>query len=150
LRVRCANIALRERRGGDSMTGGEVVGLDHVQVAAPRDPEVEAEARGFYGGLLGLAELEKPPALAARGGVWFACGAQQLHVGIEEPFAAARKAHPALRVAGLEALAERLVGAGVEVRWDAEIAGVARCYVDDPWGNRLELVAAEDRPVTPG
>jgi catechol 2,3-dioxygenase-like lactoylglutathione lyase family enzyme len=130
------------------MSGGQVVGVDHVQVAAPHD--AEAEARGFYGGLLGLRELAKPPDLAARGGVWFACGAQELHVGIEEPFAPARKAHPALRVEGLEALAERLVGAGVEVRWDAAVPGVARCFVDDPWGNRLELVAAQGARVTPG
>jgi catechol 2,3-dioxygenase-like lactoylglutathione lyase family enzyme len=125
---------------------GEVLGLDHVQLAAPAG--AEGEARGFYGRLLGLPELPKPTALAARGGVWFACGAHELHVGVEEPFAPARKAHPALLVAGLETLASRLVGAGVEVRWDASIPGVRRCHVDDPWGNRLELVAAEGAPVT--
>jgi catechol 2,3-dioxygenase-like lactoylglutathione lyase family enzyme len=125
---------------------GEVLGLDHVQLAAPAG--AEDEARGFYGRLLGLPELPKPPALAARGGVWFACGAHELHVGVEEPFAPARKAHPALLVAGLETLASRLVGAGVEVRWDASILGVRRCHVDDPWGNRLELVAAEGGAVT--
>jgi catechol 2,3-dioxygenase-like lactoylglutathione lyase family enzyme len=118
-------------------------GLDHVQVAAP--PGCEAEARRFYGELLGLEELAKPAPLAARGGAWFACGAQQLHVGIAEAFAAARKAHPGLRVsdaAELERLAERLVHAGVDVRWDAELPQVRRFYVDDPWGNRLELLAA--------
>jgi catechol 2,3-dioxygenase-like lactoylglutathione lyase family enzyme len=125
---------------------GEVLGLDHVQLVAPVG--AEDEARGFYGLLLGLEELPKPPVLAARGGVWFACGAHQLHVGVEEPFAPARKAHPALLVAGLETLASRLAGAGVEVRWDASIPAVRRCYVDDPWGNRLELVAAEDGAVT--
>jgi catechol 2,3-dioxygenase-like lactoylglutathione lyase family enzyme len=115
-----------------------IVGLDHVQVASP--PGCEAEARGFYGRLLGLAELEKPPPLAARGGVWFA----HLHVGVEEDFAAARKAHPALVVespAELSALAERLSLAGVPVHWDEELAGVARFYTEDPWGNRLELLA---------
>jgi catechol 2,3-dioxygenase-like lactoylglutathione lyase family enzyme len=77
----------------------QLVGLDHVQVAAPAGSE--EDARRFYGGLLGLAELPKPPALQARGGVWFACGAQQLHhVGIAEPFAPATKAHPALGVSG--------------------------------------------------
>jgi catechol 2,3-dioxygenase-like lactoylglutathione lyase family enzyme len=114
------------------------VKLDHVQVAAP--PGCEAEARGFYGRLLGLAELPKPPALAARGGVWF----EHLHVGVEEDFQAARKAHPALDVGDpmeLSALAERLTGAGVPVTWDSEWPGVARFYAEDPWGNRLEILA---------
>jgi catechol 2,3-dioxygenase-like lactoylglutathione lyase family enzyme len=118
-----------------------IAGLDHVQVAAPRG--CEAEARGFYGRLLGLRELEKPPALAARGGVWF----EHLHVGVEDDFAPARKAHPALRLSDakeLSALAERLTGAGVPVRWDTEIPGVARFYAEDPWGNRLELLAYSD------
>jgi catechol 2,3-dioxygenase-like lactoylglutathione lyase family enzyme len=117
-----------------------ITGLDHVQVAAP--PGCEAEARAFYGRLLGLPELEKPPALAARGGAWFACGAQQLHVGVTPDFAPARKAHPALAVAGaaaLDALAERLTTAGVDVTWDERIEGVRRFYAEDPWGNRLEL-----------
>jgi catechol 2,3-dioxygenase-like lactoylglutathione lyase family enzyme len=122
----------------------EVHGLDHVQVAAP--PGCEAEARGFYGALLGLAEVEKPEPLRARGGAWFALGrgGQQLHVGVEEDFAPARKAHPALAfdAAAVDALAERLLGAGVEVRWDDSIPGTRRFYADDPWGNRLELVAA--------
>jgi catechol 2,3-dioxygenase-like lactoylglutathione lyase family enzyme len=120
-----------------------IVGLDHVQVAAP--PGCERDARGFYGGLLGLVEVAKPEALAGRGGAWFALGpgGQQLHVGVEEDFAPARKAHPALAVSGgsLEVLAERLVEAGCEIRWDGALPGVARFYVDDPWGNRLELLA---------
>jgi catechol 2,3-dioxygenase-like lactoylglutathione lyase family enzyme len=117
---------------------GLVLGLDHVQLAGP--PGCEADARAFYGELLGLPELEKPPVLAARGGVWFQCGAQQLHLGVEEPFAPARKAHPALAVGDLDALAERLAGAGVEVTWDDAIPGVRRFYAADPFGNRLELV----------
>jgi catechol 2,3-dioxygenase-like lactoylglutathione lyase family enzyme len=120
-----------------------ITGLDHVQVAAP--PGSESEARAFYGRLLGLPELEKPPALAARGGAWFACGAQQLHVGVEDDFAPAAKAHPALVVDGataLDALAERLVSAGAPVRWDDAIPGTSRFYTEDPWGNRLELLAA--------
>jgi catechol 2,3-dioxygenase-like lactoylglutathione lyase family enzyme len=123
-----------------------IVGLDHVQVAAP--PGCEADARRFYGGLLGLAELEKPPALAARGGAWFALGSgQQLHVGVEDDFAPAVKAHPALLVSegALEALAERLVTAGCEVRWDDALPGTRRFYAEDPWGNRLELMAASER-----
>jgi GrpB-like predicted nucleotidyltransferase (UPF0157 family) len=118
-----------------------IVGLDHVQIAAP--PGCEGDARRFYGGVLDLPELPKPEALAARGGAWFALGdGRQLHVGVEEDFTAARKAHPALRVAAgaLEALAERLLEAGCEVTWDEALPDVPRLYVDDPWGNRLELV----------
>jgi ribosomal protein S18 acetylase RimI-like enzyme len=114
-----------------------IAGVDHVQIAAP--PGAETAARAFYGELLGLAELPKPKRLRARGGVWFAVGDEQLHVGIEEPFAPARKAHPALavpRAGDLRALADRLVGAGHEVRWDGP-----RFYVADPFGNRLELLA---------
>lgn len=118
-----------------------VLGLDHVQVAAPRG--CEEEARRFYGALLGLPELEKPEALRGRGGVWFRCGEQQLHVGVEEEFAPARKAHPAFRVAEqqLDSLAERLRQAGAPVIWDAALAGARRFYTQDPWGNRIELLA---------
>jgi GNAT superfamily N-acetyltransferase len=114
-----------------------ITAVDHVQVAAP--PGSEDAARAFYGELLGLAELEKPAALRARGGAWFAVGDQQLHVGIEDPFAPARKAHPALRLpraGALRALAARLDAAGHTVAWDGP-----RCYVADPFGNRLELIA---------
>ena len=121
---------------------GVIVGLDHVQVAAP--PGSEAEARAFYGRLLGLDELQKPGSLAGRGGAWFACGAQQLHVGVDAGFTPAGKAHPALLAADLAAVAERLTGAGAAVHWDEEIPGVARFYTEDPWGNRLELLAYED------
>jgi catechol 2,3-dioxygenase-like lactoylglutathione lyase family enzyme len=121
------------------MTG--VVGLDHVQVAAPKGCEVEA--RRFYGELLGLPELDKPEPLRGRGGVWFAVGAQQLHVGVQEPFSPARKAHPALRVRAeeVDALALRLAEAGVEVIWDDELPDVRRFFSEDPWGNRIELMA---------
>jgi catechol 2,3-dioxygenase-like lactoylglutathione lyase family enzyme len=124
-----------------------ITGLDHVQVAAP--PGCEAEARAFYGRLLGLPELEKPPALAVRGGAWFACGAQQLHVGVDQGFTPAGKAHPALLAADLAAVAERLTGAGAPVRWDDEIPGVARFYTEDPWGNRLEIVAQPSSATSP-
>jgi hypothetical protein len=119
-----------------------VVGLDPVHVAGP--PGCEADARRYCGAILGPVEVEKPAALRGRGGVWFRCGAQQLHVGIEEDFAPARKAHPALRVAGgqLDALAERLRDAGERVAWDEGLAGVRRFYSQDPWGNRIELLSA--------
>jgi catechol 2,3-dioxygenase-like lactoylglutathione lyase family enzyme len=114
-----------------------VLGIDHVQVAAP--PGCESAARAFYGGLLGLAEVPKPEPLASRGGCWFAAGSHELHIGVEEPFAAARKAHPSFVVDDLEALRERLRGAGVEARDDHDLPGVARFYADDPFGNRLEF-----------
>jgi catechol 2,3-dioxygenase-like lactoylglutathione lyase family enzyme len=110
------------------------VRLDHVQVAAP--PGCEAQARRFYGDL--LAEVEKPEPLRGRGGVWF----EQLHVGVEEDFAPARKAHPALRAEDLDALAERLGAAGAPVQWDEALPGVRRFYTADPWGNRVEVLAS--------
>jgi catechol 2,3-dioxygenase-like lactoylglutathione lyase family enzyme len=119
-----------------------IAGIDHVQLAAP--PGSEEEARRFFTGLLGLEELPKPEALAAHGGAWFACGDQQLHVGIEQEFAPACRAHPAFAVDGperLAAVAARLGGAGVEVTWDQELPGSARFYATDPWGNRLEFTA---------
>ncbi len=117
-----------------------IAGIDHVQVAAP--PGCEAQAREFFGGLLGLAEVEKPPALRVRGGAWFAIADQQLHVGVADGFAPARKAHPALRVSAgqLSKLAERLQDAGASVQWDDSQPDARRFFTEDPWGNRLELV----------
>ena len=117
-------------------------GIDHVQLAAP--PGCESAARKFFVDLLGLRELPKPPALAVRGGVWFECGGQQIHIGVEKEFRPAKKAHPALRLvneAALHALRARLVAAGVVTRDNEELADVARFFAEDPWGNRLELVA---------
>ena len=114
-----------------------IAAIDHVQVAAP--PGAEEAARAFYGGVLGLPEIPKPERLRPRGGVWFAVGDEQLHVGIEDPFSPARKAHPGLAVAraeDLQALAETLRAAGHEVQWDGP-----RFHVADPFGNRLELLA---------
>jgi len=119
-------------------------GIDHVQLAAP--PGCEVEARRFFGELLGLEELPKPSALAARGGLWFRCGAtQMIHIGIEKDFRPAKKAHPALRLrdaAQVEALKARLRGAGVETREDLEMDDAVRFFAEDPWGNRLEFLAA--------
>jgi catechol 2,3-dioxygenase-like lactoylglutathione lyase family enzyme len=112
-----------------------VTGIDHVQVAAP--PGCETEARRFYGELLGLEEIEKPEELKARGGVWFRCGAQELHVGVQEDFRPSSKAHPGLSTAGIEELAAELDRAGSPTTWDGP-----RFYTEDPWGNRLELVPA--------
>jgi catechol 2,3-dioxygenase-like lactoylglutathione lyase family enzyme len=123
-----------------------IIGLDHVQVAVP--PNAEPDARRFYGSLLGLPELPKPAGVAGSGGAWFTCGAQQVHLGVQEPFLAARKAHPAFAVAdaaALDVLAERLTSAGAPVHWDDRIADMRRFFTEDPWGNRLELCAPEPR-----
>jgi catechol 2,3-dioxygenase-like lactoylglutathione lyase family enzyme len=114
-----------------------VTGIDHVQVAAPAG--CESEARAFYGELLGLEELPKPGPLASRGGCWFRAGTQELHVGVEEPFAPARKAHPGLVVADLDDLAESLRSTGIDVSYDDSIPGARRFYAADPFGNRLEF-----------
>lgn len=122
--------------------GSRLLRIDHVQLAMP--PGEEARATVFYQDLLGLPRQPKPPALAARGGCWFGAedGPVRLHLGVEDPFRAARKAHPALVVDDLDGLSARLDAAGHPVRWDDELPGVRRCYVDDPFGNRIELIEA--------
>jgi catechol 2,3-dioxygenase-like lactoylglutathione lyase family enzyme len=119
-----------------------VVGVDHVQLAMPAGRE--AEARTFYDGLLGISEIPKPPALAARGGAWFERGPVKVHLGVDAEFRPARKAHAGLLVAGLDALIEDLRRAGYDVAEDEPLPGYFRVYVNDPFGNRLELM--EPRP----
>jgi catechol 2,3-dioxygenase-like lactoylglutathione lyase family enzyme len=114
-----------------------ITGIDHVQVAAPRGRD--DEIRAFFGGLLGMEELPKPDEIRARGGCWFAAGRQELHVGIEDPFAPARKAHPGLVTSDLDAVRTRFRDAGIEFEDDSKIEGVDRLFVHDPFGNRLEL-----------
>ena len=118
-----------------------LVGIDHVQLAAP--PGCEPEARRFFGELLGLDEIQKPEPLRGRGGVWFRVGSQQLHVGVEADFTPAKKAHPAFAVREYDALRARLRDADAVVADDHAIPGRRRCYVHDPWGNRIELVAVD-------
>ena len=118
-----------------------ITGVDHVQLAMPRGRE--DAARSFYAGLLGMTELAKPPVLAARGGCWFASGTAVLHLGVEEPFAPARKAHPALLADDLDGLSAALTAAGYPcVRADGEISGVRRFHTRDPFGNRVEFQQA--------
>jgi catechol 2,3-dioxygenase-like lactoylglutathione lyase family enzyme len=112
--------------------------LDHLQLAMPRGRE--AEARAFYGDILGLKELTKPPNLAARGGVWFALGTQQFHLGVEQDFHPAKKAHPAFLAENLEDFRERLQSRGFAPYEDEPLAGYDRFYVADPFGNRLEFL----------
>jgi len=119
-----------------------VHGIDHVQLAMPKDRE--DDARRFYGEVLGLPEQPKPPNLAKRGGCWFGTERIVLHLGVEDGFRPARKAHPALLVEDLPALVQRLGDAGVEVTEDEPLPGYDRVYVADPFGNRIELL--EPRP----
>jgi len=112
--------------------------IHHVQLACP--PGTEAALRTYYVDVLGLTELPKPPKLAARGGCWFAGNGVELHLGVEADFRPARKAHPALLVDDLAALTERLEAAGLEVRDEGGLDGYLQRYVDDPFGNRLELL----------
>jgi catechol 2,3-dioxygenase-like lactoylglutathione lyase family enzyme len=114
-----------------------ITGIDHVQVAAPAG--CEDAARAFYGVLLRLEELTKPEALRARGGCWFRVGVQELHVGVEEPFMPALKAHPGFVVADLDALRAKLNAAGIATRDDDSIPGSRRFFAADPFGNRLEF-----------
>lgn len=119
------------------ITSSLIAGIDHIQIAAPEG--CEAEARRFFGEVLGLEEIEKPAPLRSRGGCWFRVGSGQLHIGVEEDFRPARKAHPAFAVHDVEALFETLVQAGVSCVRDEALPGVQRFYANDPWGNRLEF-----------
>lgn len=114
-----------------------ILGIDHVQVAAPAG--CEDAARAFYGEALGLEELPKPAALAARGGCWFRAGTHELHVGVDAEFVPARKAHPGFVVDDLDALGTRLRERGFEPVEDTSVAEVRRFFASDPFGNRLEF-----------
>ena len=114
--------------------------LHHVQVSCPAGSE--DALRAFYVGVLGMTELAKPPALAARGGAWLRDGGAEIHCGVEDGFRPARKAHPGIAVDDVEALAAAVQGAGGEVRWDEQIPGLRRFHTEDPVGNRLEFQQA--------
>ncbi len=115
--------------------------LDHVQLAMPAGGE--AKAAEFYRDLLGVPLVAKPPHLAARGGCWFESPTVKVHLGVDPDFRPARKAHPALLVSELDELLETLRGAGVAIRDDEPLEGYQRAYVDDPFGNRIELMEPE-------
>ncbi len=118
--------------------------LHHVQVACPAGSE--DVLRVFYGGVLGMSEVEKPPVLAARGGVWFRSGPVEIHCGVEADFRPARKAHPGLLTDDLARLAATCEEAGHPVEWDPHFPGHRRLYVFDPVGNRLEMLQPLDQP----
>ena len=117
--------------------------IHHVQLACP--PASEDALRDFYGRVLGLEELAKPPALAARGGCWFGGHGIELHFGVEQDFHPARKAHPGLLVRDLDAWADRLRGADAPVLFDDGFPGMRRFYTEDPHGNRLEFLEPIDK-----
>ncbi|MDL5157387.1 VOC family protein [Actinomycetospora termitidis] len=112
--------------------------IHHVQLAMPAGRE--DEARTFFVGALGMIEVDKPPVLAARGGAWFRGGGVELHLGVEEPFAPARKAHPGLVVDDIAEAARRVATTGRDVAWDTDFPGFRRFYAHDPFGNRLEFL----------
>ena len=117
--------------------------IHHVLLSCPVGSE--DALRAFYGGVLGLTEIEKPPALARRGGCWFRGHGIELHLGVEEDFRPARKAHPGLLVHDLDAWADRLRAAGAPVLFDDDFPGMRRFYSEDPHGNRLEFLEPADQ-----
>ncbi|MFG2923051.1 glyoxalase [Streptomyces sp. NPDC048305] len=118
--------------------GFSLDGLHHVQLTIP--PGAEDLCRVFWGEVLGMEEIEKPPVLAARGGCWFRGGGLEVHLGVEEDFRPSRKAHPGILVTSLDALARRLEDHGIPVTWDGEFPGHERFYASDELGNRLEFL----------
>ncbi|UUZ82707.1 VOC family protein [Paenibacillus sp. P26] len=114
------------------------LGIDHVQLAAPAG--CEEEARAFYHGVLGMPEIRKPESLQRRGGVWFVCGAQEVHIGVQADFVPAKKAHPAFLVKDLASLKERPRQHGEALQEAIPVDGVDRFHAEDPFGNRLEFV----------
>jgi catechol 2,3-dioxygenase-like lactoylglutathione lyase family enzyme len=119
-----------------------VVSLNHIQLAMP--PGREAEARAFYEGILGIPEIPKPAALAARGGCWFERGRLKVHLGVEQDFRPARKAHPAFIVDGIAEMVRMIMEAGHRVVDDGPQDGCKRFYAEDPFGNRIELMEPLD------
>jgi catechol 2,3-dioxygenase-like lactoylglutathione lyase family enzyme len=116
----------------------DFIGIDHIQLAAPKN--CEADAREFWGQKMGLEELQKPANLQGRGGCWFAFGTQQIHIGVEENFSPAKKAHPAFVVKNLEAFRIHLEQQEIQTKEDAPIDGRNRFFIHDPFGNRVEFL----------
>jgi len=117
--------------------------LHHMQMTMPRGQE--QAARAFYVDVLGMVEIDKPPALAARGGAWFRSGGVELHLGVEDDFRPSRKGHPGILVTDLDEVVRRLQSTGQDVSWDAEFPGFRRVYASDPFGNRMEFLESANR-----
>ena len=115
--------------------------LDHTQLAIPPDGETLADS--FYVDILGFEVREKPPLLVLRRGRWYQHGPVSLHLGVDPDFVPSNKSHIALKVTNYEALLARLEEHGIATQPNDEIAGVTRCYVRDPFLNRLELIASK-------
>jgi catechol 2,3-dioxygenase-like lactoylglutathione lyase family enzyme len=115
-----------------------ITGIDHIQLAMPRGRE--EEARAFYEGVLGIPEVQKPPNLAKRGGCWFVRDTLRVHLGVEDNFRPARKAHPAFLVEDLSGLKRLFEATGFSPRIDEPLEGYNRIYVDDPFRTRIELL----------
>jgi len=116
-------------------------GIDHIQIAAP--PGSEDAARKFYGELLGMEEIPKPVNLKARGGCWFQCGLQEVHIGIQKGFTPAKKAHPGFTVNALDQLRLRLEEADYVSSEEPPIEGRARFFTHESSGNRIEFLPYE-------
>jgi catechol 2,3-dioxygenase-like lactoylglutathione lyase family enzyme len=115
-----------------------VIGLDHILIAIPEG--AEPQARAFYCSLLGFTEIEKPAALADRGGLWLRAGDFVLHIGTEKDFVAPKRAHPGFLVDDLTSLIDALRGSGIEPTFDVPLPGYDRAHIRDPFGNRIELL----------
>jgi catechol 2,3-dioxygenase-like lactoylglutathione lyase family enzyme len=118
----------------------EISGLDHVQLSMPPGIDAEAKAESFYCGLLGFQRVPKSPSLAKRGGCWFVRGGVKLHLGVDADFHPVPKVHPGLLVSGFDALCAKLEASGVALRPDTDLPATRRCYVEDPFGNSIELI----------
>jgi catechol 2,3-dioxygenase-like lactoylglutathione lyase family enzyme len=115
-----------------------IIALHHIQIAIPEGGE--PAARRFYGEVLGMTEVSKPEVLQGRGGLWFEAGSVRLHLGVEVAFSAAKKAHPGLQVASLAKTEAWLEAKAIRFRRDQDLPDIRRIYVDDPFGNRIELL----------
>ncbi len=113
-------------------------GLHHINLTVPVGSE--EQCRNFWGTILGMVELEKPPVLAARGGCWFRGDGLEVHLGVGKDFSPIRKAHPGILVSDLASFAEHLQVHDVPVTWDDDFPGFHRFYSEDPFGNRLEFL----------
>ncbi|WP_170287580.1 VOC family protein [Aquibacillus halophilus] len=113
-------------------------GIEHIQLAAPL--QSEKQARQFFSELLEMEEIEKPETLKQNGGVWFRCGKQEIHIGIEKDFSPAKKAHPGLVVENINKLKDLLIQNNIKIIEDNRLPGYNRFYVNDPFGNRLEFL----------
>lgn len=134
---------------GSQLPGPEPLDLAYHHVLLPIPVGSDDHCRAFYCGILGMTEVPKPPALAARGGLWLRSGSLELHLGVDVDFRPLRKPHPGILVGELDVLADRITRAGIEIRWDSDFLGMRRFYVDDPVGNRLEFLQPA-RPPTMG